>query len=77
MSKIIKSEKKGKNALFVYVFLISCFGLLKQRAWLWTTKTILILVVHTPVVFSYPTSLVASVLIYSKYIPKEMFHDVT
>ena len=42
--------------------MISCFGLIKQQAWLCSTKTILTLVVYTPVVFSKPRSLVGSVL---------------
>ena len=48
--------------MFIYIFLISCFGLLNQQAWLSTTNTIIILVVYRPVVFSKPKSLVGSVL---------------
>ena len=37
---------ESKERLFIYIFLNSCFGLLKQQAWLWATKTILILVLY-------------------------------
>ena len=46
--------RDSQECLFIYIILISCFGLLKQRPWLWTTKTILILIVYTPAVFSKP-----------------------
>ena len=73
----IEKWRENKDFLFIYIYLISCFGLLKQLAWLWTIiKTILILIVSTPVVFSKPISSVGSVLIYSKQLPKEMFHDI-
>ena len=52
--------RECKKRLFIYIFLISYFDLLKQQACLRTTKTILILVVYTPAVFSIPTSLIAS-----------------
>ena len=44
---------------------------------LWTTKTILILVVYTPIVFRKPTSLVGSILIYWKWLSTEMLYAVT
>ena len=48
--------KESKKRLFIYIFLISYFDLLKQHACLRTTKTVLILVVYTPAVFSKPTA---------------------
>ena len=57
-----EKRRESKECLFIYIFLISCFGLLIQQVWLWTTKTILNLAVHKPVAFSKPTSLVGSVL---------------
>ena len=73
----IEKWRENKDFLFIYIYLISCFGLLKQLAWLWTIiKTILILIVSTPVVFSKPISSVGSVLIYSKQVSKEIIHDI-
>ena len=55
--------RESKEYFFICMFLISCFGLLKQQALLWTTKTMLILVFYMPVVFSKPISLVGSLLL--------------
>ena len=55
--------RESKECFFICIFLISCFGLLKQQALLWTTKAILILVIYMPVVFSKAISLVGSLLL--------------
>ena len=65
--KAIKSEEKANNAYLFRYFLLAVLVYLKnQRGFSHkckkrTTKTILILLVYIPAVFSKPTSLISSV----------------
>ena len=56
----MKSVETAKNVCFFYTFWISFFGLLKRQAWLWTAKTMLVLLVEKSAGFSKPTKFVSS-----------------